>query len=453
MLGSRGPWLSLVLILLSVVAAMLLGACDLLPATPTPQPGDGSGSLDETPSAGQPTAGPTSAEATPGGSTVMTLTMWTTESFSPTQAITSGQILAGQVAGFEADHPDVRVEFQLKAPYGRGGILDYLLVTSPVVPELLPDLAVIDVDELMTAVQAGVLQPLDNQVSPELVADLYPFARQGASFDEQLWGLQFWAELNHLVYNTGQLTVPPRSWPGVLSSPGIYAFPAGGQGGLVNDSFLVQYLAVRPWPSESDPDAPFLDFDSLTAVLQFYRDGVSRGVFSPGILDYHTVDDCWSAYITGEADLAHISARRYLLEGEELPSAAVAPIPAINGAGPPIGRGWALVLVASDPERQSLAVELMERWMAAEANANWNRAAGYLPTRQAATLVLSEAVESGEAESYLRFVDEQLQAAQPRPRLSNYTQVAAALQEAVEDVVSGAAMPEEAAARIIQSTP
>jgi ABC-type glycerol-3-phosphate transport system substrate-binding protein len=443
----RGPGLSLALSLLLILAALLLGGCDLLPATATPP----SGAPEETATAapGAPAPEPTGAEAMPGGSTVVTLTMWTTEAFSPTEVITSGQILAAQVAEFEATHPDTRLEFLLKKPYGRGGILDFLLTTAPVVPELMPDLAIIDIDELPAAVQAGVLQPLGNLVSQELLSDLYPFAREAASLDGQLWGLQFQADLNHLVYNTGRLTVPPRSWPGVLSSPGTYAFPAGGQGGLVNDSFLVQYLAVRPWPVESDPDAPFLEAESLTAVLQFYLDGVSRGVFAD-ILDYSDVDDCWSAYVAGEADLAHVNAHRYLVEGAELPSAGVAPIPAISGAGPSISHGWALVLVTPDPDRQALAVELMARLMVVEINAGWNRAAGYLPTRQSAAAALAG---DDQADSYLRFIDQQLAAARPRPRLPNYAQVAAALQEAVEDVVSGAAMPEEAAGRLVQDGP
>jgi len=438
--------LDLAFFMLLVLAAVLLGGCDLMPATATPP----AGVSQETAQPPGPTAEPTNAETTPGNSTVVTLTMWTTEAFSPTEVITSGQILAGQVAEFEAAHPDVRLEFLLKKPYGRGGILDFLLTTAPVVPDLMPDLAIIDVDELPAAVQAGVLQPLDNLVSQELVQDLYPFARQAVLLDGHLWGLQFQADLSHLVYNTGKLTVPPRSWPGVLSSPGTYAFPAGGQGGLVNDSFMVQYLAVRPWPLESDPDAPFLDAEGLTAVLQFYQDGVSRGVFSGEILDYNTADDCWAAYVAGEADLAHISAHRYLVEGEDLPNAAVAPIPAISGAGPPISRGWALVLVTSDPERQALAVELMARLMGVETNASWNRAAGYLPTRRSTASVLAE---DDAGDSYLRFIDQQLQAARPRPRLPNYAQVAAALQEAVEDVVSGAAMPEEAAGRLVEGGP
>ncbi|MGD9148159.1 MAG: hypothetical protein PVI80_21525, partial [Anaerolineae bacterium] len=117
--------------------------------------------------------------------------------------------------------------------------------------------------------------------------------------------------------------------------------------------------------------------------------------------------------------------------------------PAINGAGAPISRGWALALIASDPTRQSLAVEFMNQLMSPQTNADWNKAAGYLPTRQAALALWDE------EDSYTRFTSQQLQTAQPRPRLVNYTQVAAALQEAVEAIISGSATPEEAAAQAI----
>jgi multiple sugar transport system substrate-binding protein len=313
-----------------------------------------------------------------------------------------------------------------------------------VVPELLPDLAIIDAEELPTAVQAQVVQPLDDLVSPDLVNDLYPFARAMISFDGQLMGLLYRADLDHMVYNTGKLTVPPRSWPGVLSDPGTYIFAAGGQGGLVNDSFLVQYLAVHPWPA--DAGEPFLEESSLIAVLQFYQDGVTQGVFPLDILDYHTTEECWPAYAADMADLTHASAHRYLVEGQDLPSSAVAPIPAINGAASAIGRGWALVLVTNEPNRQALAVEFMVQFLSPATNAAWNRAVGYLPTRQSA---LANAAED---DSYARFIHQQLMAAQVRPRLSNYAQVAAALQEAVEDVVTGAATPEEAAQNIVGSS-
>jgi ABC-type glycerol-3-phosphate transport system substrate-binding protein len=438
----HGWWLALAFMLLFGLAAVLLSGCDLPSSLPIGAPGAATDTPESQP---EPTASPTSGpEATPPTPAVITLTIWTTEAFSPTQAITSSQILAEQVAAFEEAHPDVQVEFILKKPHGKGGILDYLLTTDTVVPALLPDLAFIDVDELETAVQSGVVQPLDALISPDLVTDLYPFARQAGTFDGGLYGLQFQADLDHLVYNTGKLTVPPRSWPGVLSNPGPYLFPAGGQAGLVNDDFLVQYLAVRPWPSEENPNAPFLDQDSLAAVLQYYKDGISRGVFPRAILTYHTTDDSWGDYRLGKASLAHVSAHRYLTERNQVSNSAMAPIPAINGAGSPIGRGWDLALVTPDPARQSLAVEFMAQLMSPQINAAWNKAAGYLPTRQAAL------ANWDEEDSYTRFVRQQLQMAQARPRVPNYTQTAAALQEAVVAVISSGTTPEEAAAQAIE---
>lgn len=439
---SNRLWLSIVAMLLLGIAAALLSGCDLPLPQPTPEPGEPT----ETPGPpSEPTASPTdAADATPAAPSAITLTIWTTEAFSPTQAITSGQILSREVELFEAGHRDTRVEFILKKPYGKGGILDFLLTTEAVVPDLLPDLVLVDVDELDTAVQAGVVQPLDDLLSPDLVTDLFPFAREAGTFDGQIFGLQVQADLDHLAYNAGKLTVPPRSWPGVLSNPEPYIFAAGGQAGLVNDDFLIQYLAVYPWSADNSPDDPFLDAESLAAVLQYYQDGVSRGVFPTDILNYQTNDESWSDYLVGEATLTHVSAHNYMAERDLLPSAAMAPIPAINGAGAPISRGWALALVATDPARQSLAVEFMAQLMSPQTNADWNRAAGYLPTGQAALALW------GEEDSYTRFADQQLQTAQPRPRLANYTQIAAALQEAVEAVITGAATPEEAAAQAIE---
>ncbi|MBN1656981.1 MAG: extracellular solute-binding protein [Anaerolineae bacterium] len=425
------------LIALAGLLALILVACDsLIPAvTQAPQ------APTDTPLPA-PATPPASATDAPQAPATITLTMWTTETFSPTAVITTGQILAAQVAAFETAHPDVYLDFVLKKRDGKGGMLDYLLTTAAVVPKLLPDVAMVSADDLARLAQADIIQPLDGLLPTDLIADLYPFAVEVATFEGRLVGLQFQANLDHMVYNTGKLTVPPRSWPGVLSNPGHYAFPAGGQSGLVNDAFLTQYLAIHSWAAETAAE-PFLDLDSLTAVFQFYQDGVTRGVLAPQILDYHTVDDCLAAFDAGEAILSHVSAHRYLIERERLQSAGVAPIPAINGAGPPITEGWVLVLVTADPARQALAADWMVRLMAPDVVGAWNQAAGYLPTRQ---LVLTVA---GEEDSYARFIHQQMLLARPRPRLANYAQLAAALQRAVEQVVVGETTPEEAATTVM----
>jgi len=453
------------LVLLGVALLGILGACDAQPTQP-----EASATvtvLTATPVAGQPPepeplVGPThSADATglpsvdaaptemPAVSDAMTLTMWTTESFSPTQDITSGQILAQQVDLYEADHPQVRLETVLKEPYGKGGLLDFMSTAGAVVPDLLPDLIILDVDELGTAVQTGLIQPLDGLIPQDLVADLFPFAREAATFDGQLYGLQFQADLDHLVYSTGKMTSPPRAWSNILSGPGPYLFPAGGKASLVNDAFLVQYLAVRDQSGLTGSDVPFLDADNLARVLQFYHDAQSSGVVPAKVASYHTTDDVWNDYAAGQAALAQVNAHSYLLAmrqalpggdlRERLNSSSAAAVPTANGSAPPIGRGWVLALVTSDPARQAAAVDWMVQLMNPATNAAWNEAADYLPTRAAAM------AEWRSGDSYGQFIQQQLWIARPRPRLADYTQIAAALQEAVVAVLSGTATPQEAA--------
>ena len=396
-----------------------------------------------TPLPAQPTALPT--DIAPLAPSVITLTIWTTEAFSPTQTITSGQILAQEVAEFEASQSDVRLEFVLKKPYGKGGILDYLLTTGAVVPELLPDIVVMDVDELRTAVQAELVYPLDELLPPDLISDLYPFALQSSTFERRLYGLQYQADVEHWVYDTGRMAIPPSSWPGVLSNPGPSIFPAGGQASLVNDAFLIQYLAVRPWPVEGGADTSFLETDRLAAVLQYYQDGLSRGIFPADILDYQTTNDCWREYLTRQIATAQVSAHQYLAERHRAQNSAPAPIPAINGPAAPLNRGWVLALVTPDPVRQSAAAELMSQLLAPETNAAWNQSTHYLPTRQAALALWDP------EDSYGPFIHQQLQATRPRPVIPNYAQTAAAMQQAVEDVLTGVATPDEAAAQAVES--
>jgi len=431
--------MSIAILLLSATAIVLLAGCNFLPSQTTAQPELATG----TPALPQPTSGPT--DAAPLEPSVITLTMWTTEAFSPTQVVTSGLILAQEATAFEAAHPDTQLQFVVKKPHGKGGLLDFLLNTQAVVPQLLPDLVVMDVYDLNTAVQAGLAQPLDGLLPADLVSDLYPFARDAATFDGRLYSLQLQANLEHLAYDTGKMAVPPSSWPGVLSNPGPYTFPAGGQAGLVNDAFLIQYLSLRPWPSEDDPDAPFLDAESLTAVLQYYQDGASRGIFPADILDYHTTDESWRDYLEGQAAMTHVSAHQYLEDGDLSPGSAAAPIPAINGGAPAISEGWGLVLIATEPAHQAAAIDWMVQLMSPETNAALNRATSYLPTRQAAL------VRWDRGDSYTPFAHQQLQTAHPRPAIPNFALTAGVLQQAVEDVLTGSATPEEAASQAIQS--
>ena len=290
-----------------------------VPTTPPPQPGPTATAVTataEAPATATPVTviaeTPITTPITPTLPTVppvITLTLWTAEPFSPTQADASGQVMGQQIEAFTADPPDVVVEYVLKTPYGKGGILNFLLTTSAAVPAAMPDLVAIDTIELKEAAQAGLLQPLEEVISTELQEDLFPFAQQVGRFEGQLVGLQFETDIEHLIYNTNKLEELPLTWTDVLTDEVSYVFPAGGREGLVNDAFIIQYLALGGQLVD-ETGQPALNEELVTQVLQFYRDGYEMGVIPPSVSDFKTLDDCWPVYLSAEVAMSNVSSRR-----------------------------------------------------------------------------------------------------------------------------------------------
>jgi ABC-type glycerol-3-phosphate transport system substrate-binding protein len=377
-------------------------------------------------------------------SAVTTLTLWTAEPFSPAQADASGQILGQQIEAFTDAHPDVVVEYVLKKPYGKGGILNFLLTTNEAVPAAMPDLVAIDTIELEAAAQAGLLQPLDELISTELQEDLFPFAQQVGHFEDQLVGLQFETDIEHLIYNTNKLEEVPLTWTDVLTDEVSYVFPAGGREGLVNDAFIIQYLALGGQLVD-ETGQPALNEELVTQVLQFYRDGYELGVIPPSVLEFETLDDCWPVYLSAEVAMTNVGSRRYFADRELLMYTQFASIPTRDGNVTTLSQGWAWAIVTLDPARQALSAQLIEWLMEPENSAEWNLAAGHLPTRKAAFEVL------GSEDSYYPFLSKQLEGALPRPAGAVYSNVARVLQQGVERVMAGETTPQEAAKAVIES--
>jgi ABC-type glycerol-3-phosphate transport system substrate-binding protein len=424
-----------------------------VPTTPPPQPTPRATAVTMTEAPTTTTITPTVTETltttpiTPTLPTVppvITLTLWTTEPFSPAQADASGQILDQQIEAFTADHPDVVVEYVLKKPYGKGGILNFLVTTSAAVPAAMPDLVAIDTIELKEAAQAGLLQPLDELISVELQEDLFPFAQEVGRFESQLVGLQFETDIEHLIYNTNKLEELPLTWTDVLTDGISYVFPAGGREGLVNDAFIIQYLALGGQLVD-EAGQPALNEELVTQVLQFYRDGYEMGVIPPSVLEFETLDDCWPVYLSAEVAMTNVNSGLYLADRELLMYTQFASIPTRDGNVATLSQGWAWAIVTSDPTRQALAVQLIEWLMEPENSAEWNLAAGHLPTRRAAFEVL------GTEDSYYPFLSKQLEGAHPRPAGAIYSNVARVLQQGVEKVMTGEATPREAAKALIES--
>jgi len=370
----------------------------------------------------------------------ITLTLWTTEAFLPSPDSPTGEAMEGIYRGFREAHPDIAIDFVPKRPYGKGGILDFLLTASAVAPQTLPDLVTIDLSQVDLLLGREILQPWDGLIPAEVADDLLPRIRQAALKGGQLIAFPFQVDIEHLVYSPSLIDSPPRTWDELRSQEAPYAFPAGGEEGAVNNSFLIQYLALGGFLADEEGN-PDLDGALLTQVLEFYKEGYELGYISPSVLNLKSLDDSWVLFKEGTVAMANVSSQNFLREETGF---AYAPLPTKNGAQATMARPWAFLLLTANPRRQEAAAEFVKWFLTPESLTAWAKASGHLPPSRSA---LRLAVEDA---AYRLFVLRQMEAAYFRP--SN-EEITTALQQAVVDVLSGNATPQEATEQVIEALP
>ncbi len=366
----------------------------------------------------------------------LTLTWWTPEFLSPQAPQGTGALLTEQLEAFSAAQGDlVRVETVVKARYGKGGLLDFLLTSQTVAPGVLPDLIMLDVVELEKAVDAGALQALDLLIDPSVTDALYPFAREAGRFGERLDAVQYLADIGHLAYLTAQVPQPPVSTGEILQGGTAYLFPlAKPQAGTsarpvegLSRAVLSQYLSAggimdeaRNLTAEKAP---------LEQLLSFYERGAKAGLLPPNAIEMADGEETWSVFAQGQAPLAYVSARRFAAERATL-QPGFGPAPALSIPADPIAGGWAFAIVTPDPQRQQVAAELIAWLMDPERSAAIARVAGWLP-------VMPQALAGQADDPYFAFLDSQLSAARSVPVGPDYEDAAARIQTAVLAVVKG----------------
>lgn len=376
---------------------------------------------------------------TPQGPTVITLSWWIPPQLAPTDENEAGRILTAQLETFQEANPTVRVRPVLKAPHGKGGLLDFLLNAQKVAPTVLPDLVALNSEDLAVAMRAGLLQPLNSLLSDDLLSDLYPFATEVGKWDDNLYAVQFEADIEHLAVNSDRVQAPPRSWAELLATDYTYIFATGSENNP-GDAFLIQYKAAGGQLGQRSSSF-VLNAEALLSVLEFYSQGRASGIIPPTVLSLASTEDLWSVFSDGQADLAHVLASRYLSERTRLPNLGFGPVPTMDGRPATISRGWTLAIVTADPARQAAAARLIEALLAVEVNGAWTQAAHRLPTRRSALDLWNQ------EDPYVSFLRWQLEAAVYHASGESFLKAAPVLARAQRDVLSGTLTPREAVER------
>ncbi|HDN79495.1 MAG TPA: extracellular solute-binding protein, partial [Chloroflexi bacterium] len=351
-------------------------------------------------------------------------------------------VLMEQIEQFEASAEGVKVKALVKKAYGKGGILNLLLTAKEAAPSVLPDVVIIDTSEIAQAAQAELLQPLNEFIGEDFWESLFPFAAEAGVWRGENVAIQFCADFEHLVYNTNKVVTPPLTWQQLLGGKEVYLFPARGVNGLANDTLIIQYLAAGGRFVDEN-ELPVLDEQPLAEVLEFYRQGIEKGVISQLISEVGSTDECWQIYLAARVAMSNVRASRFLADRKILHNTSYAPLPTKKGQVSTLARGWAIAIVTQEHNRREASADFIKWLLAPDNNAQWAWAAGYLPVHR-------EAFKE-EQDPYIPFLRWQLESAQPVPNLLEFPAIAKAMQEALDNVLSGKATPEEAAKRAKQS--
>lgn len=417
----------------------LLAACRLdAPATPVVAPSP-SPSAAPAATVAPTTVSPTlAATAVITASSVITLTIWTTEDLAPGTS-KGGRVLRAQLDAWSRAQPNLRTQFILKKPTGKGGLLDYLVNTQAVAPVLLPDLIALDSRELDIAAQTGLLQPLDSELPAGAMADLFPAARKLSTWQGNWLFLPISIDAEHLAYNTARLKKPPRTWDELVIGSGNWLFPADG-----TDGFLLQYLAIGGKLVDGT-GAPILSTDPMIQVLTLFRRARDSGVIPDASLALKSVDEVWPMFLAGQSSMAQVSATLFISEREKVATAGFAPVPTRDGQMATLVSSWGYAVVTANPARRRAALDLLTWLSATNREAEWAQAAGRLPARRTA---FATAIGPADYAQFLRDLLDQGYAFPPNAQIDRQAE---AIRSAATTVLRGQATPNEAAIRAVNS--
>lgn len=430
MLARRAAWFSLGFILLILTACgESASPSPSSVSTPTVSPVLAPSSTPDAPVS----APSTNADAPTREPAVIDLTVWAPEDLSPFASV-GGDALGKQVADFEQEHPNVHVIYKLKAAQGKGGLVDFVLQVNELVPAQLPDVVLVESQELAPLVRAKLLQPLTREFPAGVFLDLFTPAQMVATVDGGYSNLPLVIEAEHLVYDTTRLSKPPATWDQVIESRTSFAFAADNV-----DEFLFYYLengGIIP-TAYADRLSPGM----LETVLTYYQSLRREQLMPDAAVNSKTPGDAMSLYVNGQVAMAQVDARDFIEKRAILSNTGFAAIPTHDGRPTTLVTLWTFAILAKDPLRQKAAAEFLA-WMDDPSRvAEWARIARRIPARKSAY------AESIQPQAYAEFLWECLENGIVAPSNVSQQPFVDALQSAIRAVLRGQLSPQVAAAQ------
>ena len=311
------------------------------------------------------------------------LIIWLPPEFNPNDESLAGHLLQEKLDSF-AQENHIAITVRIKSRTGTGSLTDALTAASLAAATTLPDLIVLSATDLDIATRRELIfahPRLEEMMSD---TDWYPFGRELSKTNGQIRAIPLLSNPLSLVYNQASLLKPSDNWLDIKDNYGYFGFAA-------DDSqakfLLLLYLAAGGEVMDAQGRA-ILEEEALIEALTVLKEGQRTLHISNLSIGFQTEDQAWNAFLNRSVDTAVVpvgSVLNHQGETVDQPKAALTS-PEITLAS---GMAWALA--NPSPNRQELALDLLEELTDTVFMASWTEALGRLPARPSALQAWTEA--------------------------------------------------------------
>lgn len=383
--------------------------------------------------AGSPSSiGGTAPTASPRGDQTRIITIWAAPLFDPQAGTPAGDLLRERLESFEAQHPGVEITLRTKAVAGDGGLLNSLSSANAAAPQVVPDIITLDDHQLNAAALKGQLTALDGLFPYPSQPDWLPPIARSFEPGAGLYGIPFANDALVLVYSPNRYDEPPFSWSRIENGRDDFLFPAGDPQATTTLAF---YLALGG-SLHDENGRPSIEPEILEQVLSFYTATQARGLLPPAVRQYSSAQESWQAFAQGSAGSAVATYQAAVLARSE--DFGAIPLPSRNGQGVSVFSTWSWAMATDDPDRQALAIQLINWLSEPQFLGAWTAEMGLIPARSDAL----DAWESGPAATLASLL---IPVALPQPSEEILTVFGPPLKEAVTAVLNSGLTPAVAA--------
>ncbi len=369
------------------------------------------------------------------------------------------QIVDDLIAGFEAEHPDVKVKAIYAGNYNDARIKALAALKSGE-PAQLSVLFSIDIYEL---IEQDAIVAFDDIVETAedkaWLASFYPALMQNGQTQGKTWGIPFQRSTIVMYYNKDAFRdagldpeQPPATWQEMAEMGKALTKRSGGQverWGVMIPSTGYPYWMFGALTMQNgqvlmngDGNETYFDAPATVEALQYWTDlGAKHGVMPSGTIEWGTLRQ---NFLEQKAAIMwHTTGNLTAVKEGAGFDFGVAMLPAMKQRGTPTGGGNFYIFKQTTPEERKAALQLIKFLTAPERTAEWSIKTGYIGTR-------ADAYETETLEAYVAefppaaVARDQLEFA--TAELSTYQtgRVRKLLDDAIQAALTGSKSPEDA---------